>query len=301
MFKDYQNDVLRAYHEMKADGSLSPNLVMPTPGKLKEECLKYFNIRFTPKDAFLFSSVFEVRDTAEEYYKNISSSSADKFKPLNNFLLKKADEPQDKVIELLAWLIDYPERPYQPGDVYEVSRNIPEVNPANEVAEDGLTTLDGALEEVGGTPVVEAPVRPAESKFLGMPLKYKSAVLAFAAAAAVALIAYLITPPAPAPQCMYWAGDRYKAITCEAKINNTIVLALDTFKLHHLKKITKPDTLSYYSIGKVWYTKKNNKPEFFTAYGEVPYDHNKVLKPLTRYMIDQHILKKVINWEYTQL
>lgn len=292
MFKDYQNDVLQAYHKMKAEGSLSPNMVTPTPGKLKEECLKYFNIRFTPKDTFLFSSIFEVRDTAEEYYKNVTRSSADKFRPLNNFLLNKTDEPQDKVIELLAWLIDYQERPYQPGDVYEVSVDVPKGNPTDDVAEDGLTTLDDAPEEAGVTPAVERPVQAAENKFLGTPLKYKSAILAFAAAAAVALIAYLITPVGPAPQCMYWAGDHYKAITCEAKINNSIVIALDTFKLHNLKKITKPDTLSYYSIGKVWYTKKNNKPEFFTAYGEVPYDHNKVLKPLTRYMIDQHILSK---------
>lgn len=53
--------------------------------------------------------------------------------------------------------------------------------------------------------------------------------------------------------CMYWAEDHYQPAPCNQPIENTLVVALDTLKLTHFKRITRPDTITTKSLGKVWY------------------------------------------------
>ncbi|WP_133575548.1 hypothetical protein [Pedobacter metabolipauper] len=93
-------------------------------------------------------------------------------------------------------------------------------------------------------------------------------------------------------QCMYWTGNQYQPIPCNTRINNTEIVALDTFKVAHLKRITRPDTLTINSVNKVWRAKINGKPEFYTSGGRHPLDNNKMLWPMTEYFLDKHVLKK---------
>ncbi|RAJ83149.1 hypothetical protein CLV59_103108 [Chitinophaga dinghuensis] len=85
--------------------------------------------------------------------------------------------------------------------------------------------------------------------------------------------------------CMFWAGDHYEPISCNQKLGDTLVIALDTFKLNHFKKITRPDTITGYSKGNVWYVKVDNGMEFYTADGYHPIEQWKRLKPITDYII----------------
>jgi len=92
-------------------------------------------------------------------------------------------------------------------------------------------------------------------------------------------------------ECMYWTGDHYQPIACDQKKGDTPIIALDTQKVAHLKKITRPDTLTENALGKVWYVKVNNMPEFYTDSGSYPMDIKKELKPMTQYILDKYILK----------
>lgn len=89
--------------------------------------------------------------------------------------------------------------------------------------------------------------------------------------------------------CMYWTGDHYQQISCSRKPGDTLVVALDVEKLRSFKKITRPDTITKKSKGAVWYVKINGKIEFYTSAGYHPIDPQLRLKPITDYMIKNHI------------
>jgi len=89
--------------------------------------------------------------------------------------------------------------------------------------------------------------------------------------------------------CMYWTGDSYELIDCNEKVGNSSIIPLDTQKLNHLQKITSPDTLTKDALGKVWYTKIAGEHQFFTDSGAHPLDTQKKLKPLTRYILSNHV------------
>ncbi|WP_461790659.1 hypothetical protein [Pedobacter sp.] len=72
-------------------------------------------------------------------------------------------------------------------------------------------------------------------------------------------------------QCMYWKDDHYVAIACDAKLSEeTEKIALDTFLVANFRKITKPDTITERSIGKIWYLKHDKKFDYFTVKGVHP-------------------------------
>lgn len=92
---------------------------------------------------------------------------------------------------------------------------------------------------------------------------------------------------------MYWAVDHYEPSPCNKKIEGVLLIALDSFKLNNFRRITVPDTITYASIGILWYYKpKRDSVEFYTAEGFHPIMYNRRLKPVTKYMVDVHVLGK---------
>ncbi|WP_131725398.1 hypothetical protein [Chryseobacterium sp. Leaf180] len=85
---------------------------------------------------------------------------------------------------------------------------------------------------------------------------------------------------------MYWNGAEYIATDSSYIRPEVKVIALKKEELLHFKKIKIPDTITERSLHKIWYSKKNNKVEFFTADGNNP-ENGKSLNPLT-----EHILYK---------
>lgn len=92
----------------------------------------------------------------------------------------------------------------------------------------------------------------------------------------------------PPDGCMYWTGTEYKAVDCDAQIPNTQILALNQQKLDHFKKITLPDTMTFNSLNKVWYSKINNEVEFFTTKGKHPLKTDRILKPITIHILGKY-------------
>lgn len=90
-------------------------------------------------------------------------------------------------------------------------------------------------------------------------------------------------------KCMYWTGDHYEAVDCNEKVSDAPIVSLDVQKLTNFKKITSPDTLTKDALGKVWYTKIAGQHQFFTASGVHPLDTQKKLRPLSRYILSNHV------------
>ena len=93
-------------------------------------------------------------------------------------------------------------------------------------------------------------------------------------------------------KCMYWNGNEYQPVSCDKKVKDTLVIALDTMRLAHLKKITKPDTITEASVGKLWYFIRNKNAEFYTCGGLHPIYTDMRLRPLTDYILNKYVTHK---------
>lgn len=95
----------------------------------------------------------------------------------------------------------------------------------------------------------------------------------------------------PEEKWMYWDENEYKIEGFSHAKNDRYLVKLDTAKLKNFKKITRPDTISYRSKDKIWYSKHRNKIEFFTDYGINP-ENNKTLKPVSDHIIARYVKEK---------
>lgn len=86
---------------------------------------------------------------------------------------------------------------------------------------------------------------------------------------------------------MYWLGDHYQP-TNNARIKGVNIFPFNAKLVSDFRKITDQDTLTTRSVGKVWYVKINNKPEFYTTSGFHPGDTRRILKPLTKYILEKY-------------
>ncbi len=95
--------------------------------------------------------------------------------------------------------------------------------------------------------------------------------------------------------CMYWNGDEYKITDCENKDPHITLEQIDSTQIKYFKRITKSDTLTpENALGKIWYSKRWNKVEFFTATnvkGKNP-KNGATLRPVTEMIIEKYAHKK---------
>jgi len=85
-------------------------------------------------------------------------------------------------------------------------------------------------------------------------------------------------------------SEDYEEIACDAKIPNGTIIPLDTFKVAHLKKITRIDTITRNAMGNFWYAKINiGSAEFYTSDGFHPKYTAKKLKPISLYILNKYI------------
>ena len=96
-------------------------------------------------------------------------------------------------------------------------------------------------------------------------------------------------------KCMYWNDSTYTATVCEDKNPHRIIIPIDSTELDYFKKITRPDTLtSENALGKIWYSKRWNKVEFFSTTnrkGTNP-KNGATLRPVTEMIIEKYAYSK---------
>lgn len=270
MLEEYQKEVLETYHRRKGKNDLTNHLLYPTAANLRKECAIVFHQRPDVQVQSIFQSFARIGLNIVSAA-DIESIDPDKFRPLLNYINVVTKRPEAKVVELLAWLIDFSPRPYQSWLI---------------VGHGKETILE-------------------QNKFqtsFGERKLNSSTKIIFAMIFMICIVSFLfwknkmdriiITKD---EKCMYWNGDSYEAVACNLETNG-VKIPLDITVLKRLKRITQPDTLTKLSIGKVWYGKVNGKPDFYTASGTHPLNVNKRLMPLTDYM-----LKKYVSYHRYQL
>lgn len=309
----YQSLVKQHYEKKKNEHDLPLGLMYPTPAKLRAECLAAFSKTILKKDRKILSDFFEESGDDGAIIKKIKNYDVDGFKPLLNYLRGISSSTDPKNIELLAWLTGFEDRPFDYLKYYSLEKlqpiaaTIVEELPddkkerekekqieENKIVEDKVVdvapneanlVIVEKKNDVGKKTSLLAPLL-ISIKRLMIPKVAIAALLIFAAAM-VGIVIYLKNN---GEGCMYWAGDHYEQVPCNPKMGrNTLVIALDNEKLNFFKKITREDTITRNDIGKVWYVKIDGKMEYFTSDGNYPLDPKRSLKPLTEYIIENHI------------
>jgi hypothetical protein len=296
LFADYQLLVLQEYERRKAVGDLSHRMLHLTPGRLKEECKAVCNQRYDRKDEKTLEDFFGPGGDKAAWLKVLKGFETDKFRPLVNFLRGSTSAPDPKNVELLAWLIDYNPRPHEFGRIYNTnSAHIPDMErdklPKNssEKEEEAGSAEESVQNRKNETPAPGISPKPAPG-FGKRKIIMAAIILAIAIAGIYGGWRKSATDVMTGPQgCMYWAGDHYQQVSCGQKLGDTLVIALDPEKLNYFKKITRPDTITENSIGRLWCVRFNGNYEFYTSGGFHPINQGLRLKPLTDFIIRKYI------------
>lgn len=327
----YAKRVLLEYKNKRASSALSPALVHPTPAKLRDECLLVFKERFKRKDEHILRFFFGTADDVTQYPKLIDKCDIDRFRPLVNILRNPERKTDDINIELLAWLINFEPRPFDVFDNHSSNDfTNTDTNNASEDDPDATSPTENKNGDISNPshkpdnpislgqylppappPIPEYPDRDINSDKSSEPESRRGSLKEIAIYTGIILLIisgiYIYynsnksvadTPIVTGntlkrtEACMYWAGDHYEQVSCNQIIKDALVIALDSFKLQHLKKINRPDTLTQAHVGRVWYCKTDGNMEFYTAEGMHPVDIKKRLKPATAYIIDKYILSR---------
>ncbi len=309
MFPDYTALVLADYNSKKEEDRLSLALLIPSPGKLKDECLKICRARFSKRDGRVLEAFFGNADDVKSSLQAIDKCPLGKFKALQNFINTKTSDPDPKVVELLAWLIDFDQRPYELGKKYHPNYSVTRLAKDEEKVKTELGIGTGDAEEnensraspvTGEVPGPSNPLSATISKYKPSRKKVITGLVVVAIVLAGATF-FLKKDEKPFrvsltghEACMYWTGDHYQPISCSQKVKDTLVVALDSARLMGFKRIMQEDTITSKSIGIVWYARLKGQIEYYTSEGNGnhPVDLGTPLHRLTPYMLKTHIKAK---------
>lgn len=338
---DYKKKVIEFYQKKKASNSLSHNLKNPTSARIKKECIVIYKRKNSLRDNDVLIAFFELDDDIGDLTIFLKKSNPEKFKPVDNFLKDITQDPRERTVELLAWLIDFEidslvntvevteekvkkveddiKMPFLPipisdchakeGDKEEHSKETSEASDDNSempeaeeiqsvfiqdcIVEDEIDLSVGinTNEPKDVTDVLEV-AKLYDNKKSVEPHKTIKKLNFIQRTGIVATLGLIMGVTywkgIPPDGCMYWTGTEYKAVDCDAQLPNTQILALNQQKLDHFKKITLPDTMTFNSLNKVWYSKINNEVEFFTTKGKHPLKTDRILKPITTHILGKY-------------
>ncbi len=272
-----------------------------SPASLQAACMAACRDRYDRKDELILRGFFEAGNDQQTFLYAIEKIEIDRFRPLVYFMKGKTKNPDDKVVELIAWLIDFKDRPYDrlknysiaclPSQRPPIDKGIEATLPAPAGNENGLPLYPKEPNEMAPNPISSGDDIKRK--------KRKRFMLTITISIAFGMVVFLTWPykPIKPPKypltgneaCMYWDEDHYQPVSCNQKIENVQVIALDTAILKKAHKITRPDTITLNAIGSVWYVKYRGELEYYTDSGSHPLDPNLRLKPITAYMIRKYI------------
>ena len=309
---DYGKLVFRTYQLLRSTPEFSPALKQPTPASIRKECLTVYKERPEKKDEAILRSFFGPTPENKSFLTAIENFPTDGFKAFSKYLKGIAVKTDNKNVELLAWLIGFPHRPYRYGMEVILSEEEKAILNSNEgfsenSEKDHKEEEDDKTEEIKGKthaneqeavtiptndiPVLALPISLGNNIWSGKkPLTINRQWLIFVVPLVFAILSlgfYLLYDKGD--ECMYWTGDHYEKIDCDADINGKDLLNEERRK--NFRKITNPDTITAWSIGKLYYLKTNNVIEYFTAGGKHPVYVTRNVKVLSQYMFDRHLLK----------
>ncbi|MGB8192994.1 MAG: hypothetical protein WCF67_13785 [Chitinophagaceae bacterium] len=310
LYGDYVKNVFDEYQRKKAEPETSGLLTQPTTANLRDACIELCARRFSIRDQGILKTFFgNFNADVDSCVQAIRDHNVNRFRPLVKFMRTGKTDPNVRHINLLAWLIDYQDRPFRgsyvtpvtKGNEVEAEEDDEEDDISRNSGDSGDNVTDIPPPQAKGQDVAEKTKDPVSvendktNKKWWEKIYSRKTVVTILILLAANVGAYTwwtsVQPPYPTgnEKCMYWADDHYQPVSCTQKVKNSLVIALDSQKLNGFKRITTPDTITLNSIGNVWYTKVNGNIEYYTSEGFHPIDIRLRLKPITQFMINKYI------------
>ncbi len=283
---DYIKLLKAAYHQKRSNNELQPLLAQSTPASIRKECINVCKERFLDKDMPILRAFFGPAEDRRHFLQLIENFGTDRFKPLDNYLKGNTTTTDDTNLELLAWLIDFPHRPFGFGkDVLlteEEKKLIADPEPGNESTESVQPPPERGVAQESD----KKKKRRVAALLLLFLLLGLSGFYIIRQAGKYSDMSFGSSPG----ECMYWAGDRYVRTPCTNPSFDQLQLNFNKDVVEKFKRITRRDTISEKSIGVVHYIKIDGGIEFFTTAGRHPVQINRSLKPMTKHIYQTHVV-----------
>jgi hypothetical protein len=303
----------------------------PTTANIRQECLNVYNERIKKGELEedILKAFFGVPPVGKSFDYVIERYHADKFRPLRSLIKRKIRIPSLVTVELLAWLIDFNPRPLAfaqtilgitnesldpvntvkdnnegqsetdmvEANVQEIKKELPSVTilGTGNLSQDGKSKIPVTHNEDTNNLSEKNPKGNSQTHKLKI-------------AAAIGLIMailfagiYIFGWPEKFNEisfgnantvCVRWAGDHYEEVSCNGESKGGVILSMSSEKMKSFRKITRQDTITERSIGKVYYIKNNRTIECYTESGNYPEDLKRPLKVLSRHMFDKYLVNK---------
>jgi len=280
---EYKEWVLAAYDRQVATGQLASELLSPTPANIKAEALKICEHELNSEDEKILRSFVGQKDDIAAYHNAIRNKNADPFRPLVNFLDDRSINTNLRNINLLALLIDFKPRPYRPNLIINGQLDVT-TPPLATVPPDDTIDVEDVHTPI---PSVEPLVKPKKRIIIyGLLLIFISVTI------------YFVLKKGPhqltgKEGCMIWSNDHYEPVDCSDHSSGLQLLTINHQLVDHFKRITEPDTLTAYSVRKVWYAKYKGRVEFYTDSGIHPLDTSRRLLPMTFGIWQKYVLHTI--------
>jgi len=330
LFIDYTKQIIKTYKEKRDAGLLSPLMMQLTTASIRQECIHVYNKRIEeerPGEENTLNSFFGVPPMGRPFAQHIKKYPRDKFRPLQNLIKGEIKNPMLINVELFAWLIDFNPRPFSNAQKkleitdetvkpIEPTKPIEPIKPIIPTIPTPITptepeqvddtkekkrTQDGIIMGTGNS----SPVKPYDiSKTPGEndegvlknnpkdKFKKKLKVAALASIIPFLIGGALVIIDPFSSGCMYWNGDRYETVRCDEDPKGRIFLPLDKKMQRNFERITRKDTLTTWSINRMYYVSDKNKIEYFTAPGPYPKDLKRNVRKLTQLIFDNDSINR---------
>lgn len=282
MFEEYQQYILQLYRNKKSAKELPRELMKPTVANLKKAALKTIDLRYHPKYDKVLSDFFGAHTNADGYRAAISKTVPDDYKTIYRWIRGEIGVTGDENVGLFLWLIDLEIPPFNAATDYgALLRSISDNNNIK-VGEDVKDKSELKVEEGHEKKIEEQGRRETEISVVQIKpnntSRLKRVLIGSLAVVLVIVLGKYLwynRTKVIEPHCMYWNGEEYKYSSCSVeKDYPSQVITLDTIKQMRLKRNMRPDTLTAYSIGKVWYIHIRGRYEYYTDSGYYPLDTN---------------------------
>jgi len=290
MPEDYQDIVLVVYKIMRDNGKLRTILTRETTTRLREACLRVYDSRYTPKNADTLSMFFKKdRMECDDFRKVIYDSVPDDYKALYNHIKGGTGKTKEENTDLLAWLIDFPTSYEWMNLSDKDKKRVFEDATRKKKRRKRTTTIGGDDTSVK---------RLVPHNYIAI----SCILLLFILSTSFIVwerIPSRVRTPKSGENSMYWDGDHYEPVKDGEQEPGVTVIPLNLKMLKEQRKITLPDTLTRYSLGKVWYKGYGKGHEYFTYSGIYPPDTSRRLKPLSTEILkhssyDRYLLTRLV-------
>jgi len=293
------------------NNEISQLLLHPTPANLKQECIHVCEERFIKKDEKALRAFFGPADSQKKFMNLIENIPIDKFRPLVKYLKEETETTDNRNLEILAWLIDFKHRPFEFAKEVELNEEElvligkkVQVNEPEEIERvvNGVDFQEGNIDVNHETNRYISEPKDEESSSLlpafgevekkGRRSRELAGTMSFLILLIFMATLYNFLGPDVKDRCMFWTGDHYESVSCDQSTHDAIKLPLDEMRLKTFRKILREDTITEYSIGKIYYIKNAGQIEYYTGSGHHPVEVNRNVKVLSKYMFEKYLRKK---------